>query len=95
MPTFCAQKVGTASHARILKVTNGGAAPVSFVAMPVSGDFAQNNTCGSSLAAYGTCTFSITFKPTGMGKRTGDLPLHDNAINSPQVVTLIGKGNRP
>jgi hypothetical protein len=91
---FRAQRVGTASPPRTLKVINDGAAMVKFNAMPVTGDFAQTNTCGAGLAAYRTCTISITFKPTGMGKRTGNLPLHDNATNSPQVVNLFGKGDR-
>jgi hypothetical protein len=62
--------------------------------MPVSGDFAQTNTCGASLAAHEACTISVTFKPTAAGKRTGNLPLHDDAANSPQLVTMSGKGNR-
>jgi len=61
--------------------------------MSVTGDFAQTNTCGASLAAHHTCGISVTFKPTATGKRTGNLPLHDNATNSPQVVDLSGKGN--
>jgi Abnormal spindle-like microcephaly-assoc'd, ASPM-SPD-2-Hydin len=91
---FGAQKLGTTSRARTLKVTNRGAEVVSFTAMQVVGDFAQTNTCGASLAALNSCTINVTFKPTAMGKRTGDLPLHDNAANSPQVVSFSGKGNR-
>jgi hypothetical protein len=91
---FHARKVGTTSPPGILTVINPGAAPVKFTAMPVSGDFAQTNTCGASLAAYETCTISVTFKPTSVGMRTGDLPLTDNAANSPQVVDFSGKGNR-
>ena len=63
--------------------------------MPVTGDFAQTNTCGASLAAHDSCTISVTFKPTAPGKRIGNLPLHDNASNSPQVVDLSGKGSSP
>jgi hypothetical protein len=62
--------------------------------MPLSGDFAQTNTCGTSLSARNSCTVSVTFKPTVAGKRTGNLPLHDNASNSPQIITLSGKANR-
>ena len=75
-------------------MTNPGGAAVTFTGMPISGDFAQTNTCGASLAAQNSCTISVTFKPTAAGKRTGNLPLHDNASNSPQVVALSGKGNR-
>ena len=72
---FNAQKVRTTSRARILKVTNEGAAAVSFTGMPITGDFAQTNTCGASVAGRGSCTISVTFKPTAAGKRTGNLPL--------------------
>jgi hypothetical protein len=91
---FGAQKVGTTSRARILKVTNKGAAAVQFTEMSVTGDFVQTNSCGASVAAHGICSISVAFRPTAIGKLTGDLPLLDNAINSPQVVNLSGKGNR-
>jgi Abnormal spindle-like microcephaly-assoc'd, ASPM-SPD-2-Hydin len=91
---FNAQRVGTSSRARTLKVRNAGAATVTFNGMLISGDFAQTDTCGASLTAQNSCTFSVTFKPTALGRRTGNLPLHDNASNSPQIVTLSGKGNR-
>jgi len=76
-----------------LKVTNAGGATVEFTGMPVTGDFAQTNTCGASLASHRTCTVRVTFKPTATGMRTGNLPLNDDATNSPQVVALSGKGN--
>lgn len=75
-------------------MTNPGDAVVTFAAMLTSGDFAQTNTCGATLTAQNSCTISVTFKPTAAGKRRGDLPLHDNAKNNPQVITLSGKGNR-
>ena len=91
---FGARKVGTTSRARMLKVTNAGGAMVSFTGISVSGDFVQTNSCGASLAAHSTCTISVVFKPASMGKLTGELPLRDNAANSPQEVNLSGKGNR-
>ena len=91
---FGAQRVGSTSLAKVLKVINNGGASVKFTAMPVTGDFAVSDTCGASLAAHETCTINVTFKPTAAGKRTGNLPLHDDATNSPQLITMIGKGNR-
>ena len=73
-------------------MTNDGAAAVSFTGMPISGDFAQTNTCGASLPAHGTCIVSIMFGPTAMGARTGSLTLRDNAVKNPQVVELRGSG---
>jgi hypothetical protein len=91
---FRGQKIGSISRSRILKVTNQGAAPVTFAGMLIAGDFAQTNTCGAALAAQNSCTISVSFRPTALGKRVGTLPLHDNADNSPQVVNLSGKGKR-
>jgi hypothetical protein len=92
---FGAQRVGAKSRARILKVSNrSGTAAVKFTGMPITGDFAQTNTCGASLAPLSACTISVAFKPAATGKRTGDLSLEDNAVNSPQVVNLSGKGKR-
>jgi hypothetical protein len=91
---FDAQKVGTTSRTKTLKVTNRGGATVWFSAMSASGAFAQSNTCGSRLLAHNTCTISVTFRPMATGQQSGSLPLHDNATNSPQVVVLKGKGLR-
>jgi hypothetical protein len=74
-----------------LKVTNRGQTAVRVTSVSVTGDFAQTNTCGTSLAARDTCTISVTFEPTATGKRTGKLSLKDNATNSPQVANLRGK----
>jgi len=57
-----------------------------------AGDFAQTNTCGSSLAASASCTFSVTFKPTASGTRTAALSVTDSASGSPQTVSLTGTG---
>src|SRR5207253_3188850 len=60
--------------------------------MSASGDFAQTNTCGASLAPGDTCTINVTFAPTAIGARTGALTLADDAADSPQQVTLSGSG---
>ena len=91
---FSAQRVGTPSRVRNLKVTNDGGSAVTFIGMLATGDFAQTNTCGATLAAHDSCKVSVTFKPTAPGKRVGNLPLRDSASNSPQVVDLSGKGAR-
>ena len=91
---FGAQILGTTSRPRTLKVINRGAAAVSFTGMLMSGDFAQTNNCGASLATLESCTIKVTSRPTVAGVRTGNLQLHDNATNNPQIVTLSGKGSR-
>jgi hypothetical protein len=61
----------------------------------VSGDFSQQDTCGSDVAQGSNCTISVTFNPTAGGSRTGTLKIEDDAPNSPQIVTLTGTGNGP
>ena len=60
-----------------------------------AGDFAQTNTCGSSVAVGANCTISVTFTPSASGTRTASLSITDNASDSPQTVSLTGTGNGP
>jgi hypothetical protein len=57
-----------------------------------TGDFSQTHNCGSSLAAGASCFISLTFKPAGSGTRTAALRVTDNAVGSPQQVTVSGIG---
>lgn len=97
--TFLSQSVGTSSPTQSVTVTNTGTAPLTITAIGFSGtntgDFSQTNTCPlspSTLAVNGTCTVTVTFKPTLSGTRTASLAVTDNAVNSPQTVPLTGTG---
>jgi hypothetical protein len=68
---------------------------LNITSIAASGDFAQTNTCGTSLAAGASCTISVTFTPTATGSRTGTLTVSDDASNSPQSVSLTGAGILP
>jgi hypothetical protein len=57
-----------------------------------SGDFAQSNTCGSSLAQSASCTISVTFTPGAVGARSGEVAIADNAAGAPHRITLSGSG---
>jgi len=45
------------------------------------------------VAAYKTCTISVTFTPTKGGTRNGTLTVTDSAGNSPQTASLVGTGS--
>src|SRR6267143_2056217 len=90
--TFVNQNVGTTSAAQAVTLTNSGPGSLSITSIAASGDFAQTNNCGSSLAANGTCTINVTFTPTAAGMRTGTLTVTDNASNGPQTASLTGTG---
>jgi hypothetical protein len=90
--TFPPQLVGTSSSPQILTLTNTGSATLTITSITASGAFSQTNTCGSSLASNGTCTISVTFKPTTSGTLTGILTVTDNASPSTQTASLSGTG---
>ncbi len=90
--TFASQNVGSTSAAQTITLTNGGTAALTISSIAPSGDYAQTNTCGASLAASATCTISVTFTPTAAGTRTGTITVTDNAAGSPQTASLTGTG---
>ena len=90
--SFASQALNTTSAAQAVTVTNTGSAAAAISGVSTSGDFAQTNTCGSSLAAGASCAVNVTFKPTASGTRTGNLTITSNATNSPTTVALTGTG---
>jgi ASPM-SPD-2-Hydin domain-containing protein/copper-binding protein NosD len=49
--------------------------------------------CGTSVAAFTSCTLTITFHPTVTGTFKGSLMVKDDAPNSPQTVSLSGSAH--
>ncbi|MGA9498141.1 MAG: SBBP repeat-containing protein [Terriglobales bacterium] len=94
--TFASLAVGTTSAAKNITLTNNLPSALSVGEIVFTGtdtlDFAQTNTCGSSVAAKGKCTISVTFTPQATGTRTATLNINDGANNSPQTVSLTGTG---
>ena len=89
--SFGSQAVNTASAIKNVTLTNTGSALLTLT-ISITGDYAQTNTCGSSVAAGKKCTISVTFTPTATGTRTGTVTITDNASNSPQTISLTGTG---
>ncbi len=88
--------VGTTSTGQTLTLKNGTSSAVSISSIALgganSGDYAQTNTCGTSLAAAASCTIDVTFTPTATGPRAATLTVTDNGPGSPQVAALTGTG---
>ncbi|MFL6121172.1 choice-of-anchor D domain-containing protein [Actinophytocola sp.] len=89
--TFASQALGTTSGSQAVTVSNTGTAAASVSGVTVSGDFTQTNNCGT-VAAGGSCTVNVSFRPTASGTRTGTVTVTSNAGNSPTTVTLSGTG---
>jgi hypothetical protein len=91
--TFAGQNIGTTSAAQTVTLSNTGTGPLNITSIVASTEYAETNTCGSTLAAAAMCTVSVTFTPTKAGTQTGTLTFTDNATNSPQTVALTGSGS--
>jgi|HubBroStandDraft_6_1064221.scaffolds.fasta_scaffold04044_7 phospholipase C len=91
---FGAQKVGTTSPPQTITINNTGKIPILFSGLVPVGDYAQTNTCGSSLAAGAQCTVSVTFTPLVTGSDNGILNSNTNDTASPQQLVLSGSGTQ-
>ncbi len=94
--TFASLLIGTASAKKSVTLKNNQTIPLTISGISTSGDFAQaSTTCPLSpntLAAGATCAVSVTFTPTTLGTRTGNLTITDSTSTSPQIVSLSGTG---
>jgi hypothetical protein len=93
---FYPQTVGTTSGIESVTLTNTGVATLTISSISITGtnaaDFAQSNTCGSSVSAGANCTISVTFTPSIVGAESAAVSISDNATGSPQTVSLSGTG---
>ncbi len=89
--TFGPQDVGTTSTPQTATVTLTGEGTLLIWSISAAGDFAQTNTCGSSVTGSG-CTINVTFTPTATGARSGSITIVDNASVDPQTISLSGTG---
>lgn len=85
--TFASQAVGTTSAAQTFTLTNEQITSLG-MSITMAGDFAETDTCGSSLGPDLSCTISVIFKPTAAGSRTGSVTIP----GAPQNLTLVGTG---
>jgi hypothetical protein len=100
--TFASQTTGTTSAAQTITLSNSGGAALGVSGVAISGtnsgDFAQTNTCGTSVAAGANCTISVTFKPSATGSASATLTVTDNSggtSGSTQTAGISGTGGSP
>jgi hypothetical protein len=91
---FANQMVNTTSAPRAVTLTNTGSTPQPVFAR-INGvqyaDFAQTNDCPAMLAVGASCTFNVTFRPSGTGGR-GAWLLVDGILEEEGQVQLGGTG---
>jgi hypothetical protein len=92
--TFSQQAIGTTSLPQTTVLTNLLPQALTISNIGIIGanasDFAQTNTCGTSLASNASCQINVTFTPTASEVRTASVSVSDNGPGSPQTVSLTG-----
>jgi len=92
---FGNQKVGTTSASQVFTVANFGGGYLQVTGITASGDYAQTNTCTSTLngATHTSCSVSVTFTPQATGSRPGAITVLSNAPGNPQqIISISGTG---
>jgi hypothetical protein len=91
---FAARKVGTASAASTVILTNNQTASLAITGISMAGadpsDFPFTSACKATLLTGASCKISITFKPAATGSRTATLEIEDGV--GTQNVALSGTG---
>jgi hypothetical protein len=94
---FADTQVGKSAAAHTITLSNGGTAALKVASLVLDGaqasDFELKGTCATnvSVAASGSCTIDVGFKPTAAGQRAATLVLMTDAGNQ-FTVALGGTG---
>jgi hypothetical protein len=92
--SFGGVSIGSSKTAKAITLTNNQSVALTNIDITIIGSsaYTQVNSCGTSIAAGGTCTITVTFAPTSKGTQTGTVNIADSASNSPQTISLSGAG---
>ena len=90
---FSKEVVGGTTATQLVTLKNTGNGVLNISGIGITGPFTQSTTCGATLAANATCTFTVAFKPTVGGPASGLLAFTGNAAGGGQfAVGLSGIG---
>jgi hypothetical protein len=90
---YASQAVGSSSQPQTVLLRNMGSSQLAISSITTTGDFAETDSCQTSVLAASSCTFSVTFTPTAVGSRSGSILIQDDAAGSPHVINLSGSGS--
>jgi 6-phosphogluconolactonase (cycloisomerase 2 family) len=91
--TFPLTRIGNSSDSQLITLSNTGtaAAQVSSITSS-SAEFFRNHNCPTTLPPGGVCTVAVSFKPSSIGSRSGQLLIGGDLNSNSGVVTLKGFG---
>jgi hypothetical protein len=93
--TFPNTTVGVTSAPMTVSFQNAGSVALPISSVTWTGTepyFSETNTCGTSVPANSTCTFSVTFTPEATGTFTATLSIGNSDPTGPQKITVTGTG---
>jgi hypothetical protein len=88
--SFGAQAIGSSTH-KTLKLTNAQDKVLNISSFSTPTNYSVSG-CGTSVAAFASCTLTVTFQPLTAGTFKRNLTVIDDAGSSPQTVPLSGIG---
>jgi len=90
---FGTVSIGDTGATQTVTVTNNQSAALAIQTIAASGNYSQANNCPSSLTGGGSCTISVSFKPTVKGTLTGAISISTDAALAAQPIGLTGVGS--
>jgi len=90
--SFGSRVVGSNGQTLTSTLQNNGTVALGITSLVASGDFAQTNNCGASLAPGASCTITASFVAKATGTRYGTVTITDSDGASPHVLNLTGMG---
>jgi phospholipase C len=88
--TFASTFIGSTAAVKSITVKNIGSSAISISSIAAVGEFAETNTCGSSLAAGKSCAIHVTFTPLTSGTLEGGVSIISNDPANPITIDLKG-----
>jgi len=86
------------SKALSIRLTNPETVALSITSIAIKGlnapEFGEIDNCVGILGAGNSCTITVTFTPTAVGRQYGKVKIFDAARRSPQIVPAQGWGTR-
>jgi hypothetical protein len=93
---FGAQTIATESATQILTITNTLSYAINYLSITSSPEFypvVDNCARGGIFTPGWSCTIILTFRPLGVGQRTGVIEIANNAVIAPTRIYFSGIGN--
>jgi phospholipase C len=88
--TYASSFVGSTTSAKTVTVKNTSTAAISISSIATVGDFAETNTCGTSLAAGASCSIHVTYSPLTSGTLYGAINIQSSDPANPIMIGLQG-----